>query len=146
MLAAARQSASAEKDTPDAADFDWSAPRHFTGEQLETLNEVAAAGAEGISRALTKLLQMTVQVQAQLATQHYGPDLQDASQETDCWASVVDDAGNLIGLLVLPASLAARWVARLLGGIDSDVVEDRELSALESTLLADILTAMGKAL
>ncbi len=146
ILEIAYKAPSIDGDTPEAVDFDWTAPRHFTGEQLETLNGIVGGVSRSISKLLTALLPTPIKVHPQPVSQHYGPGLQPIKGQIDYWASIVNGSGDACGLLIMPASMAVGWVAKLLGSVDENAGEDRDLSPLEKSLLTDILDAIGRAL
>ena len=149
----------------ESADYDWSVPHHFTAEQLERIDQFAAGIAERVCEVLLGLLHEPVEFELASVTQHYGGDRLDrqapeggdsqepqaeegsetqeaAVEATDSHSgSILDAAGRPCGLIVLPPVCASDWVRKLLGGQEATDGQ-RELSVLESALLADIASAV----
>ena len=75
LLAAAGAGAPAEGGEVAAADYDWTAPCHFSPAELARLDQFARAAASGISDALGKLLRMKVELVSTGMTQHFAARL-----------------------------------------------------------------------
>jgi flagellar motor switch protein FliM len=157
LLARARAGAPAQAEPAAAsADYDWDSPCRFDPGQLRRLRDLASAAADELARRLGQLLQMPVAIRPGPFAQHYGrsEQLQPASTKDDKSSDVrvairVGEgvAASRAGWLNLDASFAAAWIARLLGGAPTEApAQARPLSALETTLLQDVLAAICESL
>ena len=145
LLAAAR-TPSAPVESEEAADYDWSVPQGFTQEQLERVNSFVASAVTKISEALSILMQQQLQMRSDPIAQHYADQLpDDLGKDTDYSVTVLDARGGACGRLVLPGDLAMEWVGKMLGSSERPTGEQRELSTMESALLADMIAAIVKA-
>ncbi len=145
MLAAAARQADPSETPPEAVDFDWHAPCHFTRSQLERVEEFAGTVAQKVSEALTTALRSPTTVESEPVTQHFGSHLGDTEgEETHYSVRVSDGARRTCGVLVITPACAAGWVGTLLGSPEGGG-EDRELSVLENTLLSEVITALSGA-
>lgn len=148
LFAAARSSAqSTGAEQVEAIDFDWFAPQHFTRDQLERLSEFAQELAGHVSRSLTATLHSEVIVQSDQVGQYYGQALTESVNAAGSYAgSILDAEGNACGLIVMPSACASGWVSQLLGVPAETSDGQRELSGLETDLLADVMAAVVKGL
>ncbi len=129
-------------DAVPCEDYDWSSPAGLTLEQLRRAGELAATLAQRLSASLGSVLRVETQAAPTGLRQRYGHDLRSSkAHEGGYWAVYNDDGGKPVGCLYLPAQTAGAWVARLLGAAVSS--EPREMSALESALLLDVIAVLG---
>ena len=148
LLAAAGSNAPAAGQAPqdEAVDYDWTSPARFVRAQLAKLEELAAGAASEISQALSRLLGGKLEFVPAGLTQQFAVALREASAEAnEYWVTLTRD-GEPCGLIALSGENAIGWVCRLLGGADAAAAPDRELSALESALLLDVVAALAEAL
>jgi len=144
LLAAARAPAGPAGETPEASDYDWSVPHHFTQTQWRRVNEFAAVAVEKASAALAAMLGDAIELKVEAVTQHFGAHLMESDAEkANFVAEILDDSGETCGLMVLPPSCAIGWVIKLLGGSQGE--QDRQLSASETVLLGDVFSSLTKA-
>jgi len=145
LLSAARASGQPAVETPEAADYDWSVPHHFTQARWRRVNDFAAAAAEKASGALAALLGEPTEVQVGAVTQRFGANLAESGgEQANFAAEILDGTGRSCGQIILARSCAVGWVAQLLGGSQGE--QDRELSASEAALLGDVFGALVGAL
>lgn len=145
MLAAAQRRAPQEAQSveSEAADYDWQTPCRFLRPALEKLDAAAARFGRELSKAVGGLLQSEVEFQPVGVAQHYAGRLRESAADRAVhFTELTGPEGEHCGLVTLPPDMAAAWVARLLGGSTGE--DDRELSALETDLLMDILRTMAQ--
>lgn len=151
LLEAARSGsrAGAAKDAGrvEAADYDWTAPCRFVPAQLAKLDAFAEALAASLSQALGGLMGGELEFVPAGRTQHFAAGLRasaEGDQAKEYWVELLHDETQC-GLIAVSAGAAMGWVARLLGSKESAPNVERDLSALESALLLDVLAAMTEA-
>ena len=111
---------------------------------MAKLEDTAARFAKELSRTMGALLRSRIDVEPMSVTQQYAARLRQPGDEAPevYFAELVGRGGEHCGLVTVPAEAGAAWVARLLGGSPAD--DDRELSALETELLSEILRALAQ--
>jgi len=128
----------------DMTDYDWSRPHHFTAAEHRRLDEFARRLQDRLSAALAPVLRPEASLLAEAPEECY-PSAVEADGAAARCVPLRDADGRPCGALRLPASLAAAWVERLLGGTPSARTGAEGLSPLESGLLLDIASWMFKA-
>jgi len=137
LLSAAHETPAGEP--PQAEDYDFSRPHLLTTGQWKRVEALIADAAAGMSCNLSSLLGAEITVKVGAVSQEYAV----AAIEGASDVVVIRADERPVGFASVDAPLARRWVARLLGGAEPS--EDRQLSALERTLLADVLGSAVKA-
>ncbi|MCD6365805.1 MAG: FliM/FliN family flagellar motor switch protein, partial [Planctomycetes bacterium] len=128
----------------DAADYDWTRPHRFGASRMEEVRSLADVAAQKLSQALAGELQMEVAIKAASTEEIYVSTLkkQGAGGEKLYYIGL-NLSGAPCGYLSIAAPQAASWVARLLGGGMSS--GEREMSALELSLLTDVMSSLAQA-
>ena len=143
MMQAAGGEGPAFMSDVDVAEYDWSAPHHFGGDQLQALGELGAPLGEQLSRALHITLGTEMSLQSGPPREVYSGQLkQNVEGQPSYHMTVVGTDGAVGGYVAVGVKRAADWVATLLGGASSD---DREMSELELSLLTDVMTPLSVA-
>jgi flagellar motor switch protein FliM len=137
LLSAARVKPPGE--APQAEEYDFSRPCVLTAGQARRIADLAADAAAAMSCNLSSLLGAEITVKVGGVAQEYAGAVMEGAGE----AAAITAGERPVGFSTIESKLGGRWVARLLGG--TDVPEGRELSALERTLLADVLASAVKA-
>jgi flagellar motor switch protein FliM len=136
-----------ETPAPEAAEYDWAHPSHFTREQLAKISKFSVQMGEKVSEAMSSRLRNEIVFQADPITQHFASGLNESlAQEIRYYGTILDESDEPCGLIVLSTGHAAEWVATILGGEATADATERELTDLEYGLLADILKEMIGAL
>ena len=130
-------------DVP-AAEYDWDVPCHYNTSQVERLAELGASLVGNVARALGKHLCRDVALRADSPAQQFGSRLAEQIKDAPSYQVVLSAGEAPCGLLLLNAGLAVGWVDSLLGG-GAEGGGDRELSELESDLLADTVAVLVEA-
>jgi len=143
LLAAVGSDHAADVMPTEAAKYDWHSPHYFNEDQYNRLaavmSQVAAAIGAGFSRFFNKELAVAP---ASIA-QHFAGPLRDLGvAEGRYYLMIAAGKDKVCGFLSLTTETALRWVKRLLGDAGSDTNPNQALSALEESLLTDLLSAV----
>ena len=125
-------------------DYDWSRPHHFTAGGRRRLEAFALRLQDRLNTALAHVLRTKAGLVADPPAECYPSAVDDGAGGT-CYVPLRDADGHPCGALRLPASLAAAWVERLLGGTPSARGGAENLSPLEAGLLLDIASWIAQA-
>lgn len=132
------------KENPDAIDYDFFVPHHFTPPQREFLNDFGLLAARKLTDSLKKVLGPTMQV-ALLGVSEEFAQLQ--KSEGKCFRIALTLKDKIMGWLELPSPTAMTWITQILGGIvDDKINQERALSSLEIDLLLDVSKRVFKAI
>jgi len=147
LLAQAQSSSGSDRPPPEAVDYDWATPSAFTSGQWERVETFAERLAHSAAAVLDEMLAEPTKLHVGQTTQHYASQLEEQGDLAGGYSGrLLDVEGATCGVIALSGDLARRWVAELLGGADGEPAGDREFSALEDTLVGDILAALTRAL
>jgi len=127
----------------EATEYDWHVPNHFSREQMATLGQLGTSLGEALSKVLGERLRRAVDLRALPPTQHFRPALAEALGADGSFRIVLTCGEEPCGLAQIRVPTAVGWVSRLLG---AETEEDRDLSELETELLADTVSMLGKAI
>ena len=145
MLARARASGGGDEDFADAADYDWDSPHNLPRPLMVDVQHLLDRSAEQLSGALSKLAREEVTVKAGDATEAYAESMGQADPDDGRVFIPLTARDELPhGYLSAPNAEAVQWVAKLLGG--SAGGQGREMSALELSLLGDIMASFATAI
>jgi flagellar motor switch protein FliM len=137
LLTAVGSTAAQATAQPEVALYNWRDPHYFDEEQRNRLAAVMSQVAALLSES---------NVTPASVTQHFANDLsgQIALENSFCLA-FGSDVEHPCGFLSVAADTAMSWVTFLLGDSDADSDPKRALSALEESLLSDVVTALTEA-
>jgi flagellar motor switch protein FliM len=125
------------------AEYDWHVPYRVTGRQVEHLEAFGAAIAARAGASLGRLLREATSFSAAAPAQRYAGPLRDQLAEAPEYRLPVASGDRPCGLIAVNARAGRAWVAKLLGASSAD--GEREMSELESDLLADVVAALAQA-
>ncbi len=139
QLVTAIGSRSGPEPAPPATGYDWRQPHSFNPDQrnrlTQTLEQIAARMTEVFAHARSGM----VKVSLTSLTEHYAGDLcRRLDMDKDFCLAFGPEQGLSCGFITIAPPTARAWVTWLLG--DSDA--GRALSALEESLLSDLLTGV----
>jgi len=141
---AAGPAAEPAPDAPEAQDYEWHRPYRYTPEQTERLRAAGADLADALAAGLADALGEKPELQLRELGEQYGSAIGDALPEGVHVG--LEAAEAPAGLVTVRLETAAGWVQRLLGGgAVASGDGDGELSALETELLADLVSAVARA-
>jgi flagellar motor switch protein FliM len=132
----------------EAQDFDWTKPHYFNANQLKKLDIFTNNLSAEIAEKLTCSYHTDCKVTVESADQYFAGDYikQASNEEGSCYYSpFAAQENNLFGLIEIPAPTAIAWTRQLLGGSDEGDDAVNELSMLEESLLADIISFLTDA-
>ena len=125
--------------------FDWRHPRYFDQEQRNRIAAMMTQVAAVLSERFAHFYNQPFDVSVTSVTEHFAGQLQDGITSNESFCLTFGPAsGHTAGLLIINAATAFSWVTLLLGDQDAPAVE-RALSALEQSLLSDLMMALVKA-
>ena len=143
QLLAATGSTHVPEPPAQATPYNWRDPHSFNAGQhnrlTQILEQVAARMAEVFARAHSGNLAVSLRS----LTQHFAGDLcRRLEMDEDFCLAFAPDRGQSCGFIAIPPQTASAWVTWLLGDSDSGRDPRQALSALEESLLSDLLTAV----
>jgi flagellar motor switch protein FliM len=130
-------------DVP-SEEYDFGCPWRLTGPRGAAVRGAAQRLADAVAAALAGLLRSDVSLDAEVS-EHFFASLPEQTCGESDFCALLDDnnTGEHQGALVVSAPPAIAWVGRLLGSTaDAAPDADRSLSALETALLEDVLSAV----
>ncbi len=143
LLATACSTPTATPAETDAVGYDWHSPHRLTPAQQRRVAALAESLAAAAAGTLGELLHEEMSLRADRPVEVYAEALVREAGEAGCFCLAGQGKdGQPVAAITVPAPKGIAWVARLLGGAGGQE-SDRELSALETTILTD---ALGKVL
>ncbi len=124
---------------PPATPYDWRHPRRFNAHEHNRLTQALEQSAARMTEVFAHARSGTVKVSLTSLTEHYAGALcRRLEMEEDFCLAFGPDQGPSCGFITIAPPTARAWVTWLLGDSDSG----RALSALEESLLSDLLTGV----
>lgn len=148
LITAAKQHVTAEEAKVDATEYNWQEPHHFSSEQLVGLESFGKRFEGRIAAALDGLCQVQFEVTAGSAAQEFTKSMAEKiGQEMadNYFLSFTTDNDRDGGFITLSIETAASIVGYVLRDSNVTVSEDKKLSELEESILADALGALVEA-
>ncbi len=139
QLVAAIGSTPVPEPAPPATPYDWRQPHRFNADQRNRLTQALEQIAARMTEVFAHARRGTVTVSLTSLTEHYAGALcRRLEMEEDFCLAFGPDQGPSCGFLTIAPQTASAWITWLLGDADSG----RALSALEESLLSDLLTGV----
>ncbi len=136
------------EDSPmgEVQPFDWRRPRYFDAEQRNRIAALMTQVAAVLSERFAHFYNQPFDVSVTGIAERFAGDLQDPMTSNQNFCMPFGPSANqTAGLLMVSAATAFSWVTLLLGDQEAPAAE-RPLSALEQSLLSDLMTALVEAL
>jgi flagellar motor switch protein FliM len=131
---------------PEATEYNWRDPHYFTEDQRNRLAAVMSQVAALLSESFVHFYGTESNVTPVSITQHYAGDLdQQIKLEHSFCLTFGPDAKHPCGFLAVDTETALNWVTLLLGDSQTENDPERRLSALEESLLSDVVVAATEA-
>jgi flagellar motor switch protein FliM len=132
-----------DRASPPALPYDWRDPHFFNTDQqnrlVQVLEQTAARMAEIFARSRHGVFEVT----RKSLTQHFAGDLcRRWELDRDQCVTFAPEKGPPCGFVSISPRTALTWVTWLLGDSEAGRDPNRALSALEESLLSDLLTAV----
>lgn len=148
MLCRLSKQAVPEEPVSGATEFDWTTPHHFgpeAGHQLEGLSRRVTLAFQ---KCFEEATQKAAEVMHNRTCEHYANRLSEqlAVPTGPYMATVMNESQRRIGFFLIPFETAVFLVAQTLHDPEAAVGQDGQFSALEESILADILTLFTDAL
>ena len=146
LIELAQQHVQAE-DTqqPEAVDYDWNRPHHFSFEQLAALDIFARKTQDNITNTLETLCQGPFSLTLKPLSQHFASILAadvTANQPNHYYLPITTEDREHCGFISFPLETASILVALMLREGEKIDTEERKLSILEDSILMDITAAL----
>jgi flagellar motor switch protein FliM len=125
----------------EAQSFDWRRPRYFDQEQRNRIAAMMTQVAAVLSERFAHFFNQPFDVSVTSVAEHFGGDMQERLTSGSSFSMTFGAANQMAGLLMVDTATAFSWVTLLLGDQDAPTAE-RTLSALEQSLLSDLMTAL----
>lgn len=144
MEAMARRGGSASPEEA-VAEYDWDSPCSFGSTEAASLGEFVQALGEGISQALSSLLQGQVKLAGEGFREMYAAQLAGGQEQGRYGVELTDERDKTIGTIELSPAGARHLMAGLLGGSPAPEAAAAELTAVEADLLLEALDLAAQA-
>ena len=133
---------------PEASDYDWTRPHGLTRPAAKVLEDLLARAAEDLSAALSRIVRDPITVVPHAVGEVYASAAADTGSDQKRYSIPLTTGQDLpCGALATDGRHAMGWVARLLGATDGGAGgAGRELSALEQSLLGDVMASLATAM
>lgn len=147
LLAAVGSHHAQDQASPPATPYDWRDPHYFNADQQNRLTQVLGQVAARAAEIFTRIRGSACEVSLKSLTQHFAGDwCQHTELDQNCCLAVAPEKGQPCGFASISPQTTTVWVKWLLGDSDSTQDQHRTLSALEESLLSDLVTALLDAL
>jgi flagellar motor switch protein FliM len=138
-----------ESAAADCSEVSWTVPHRFGADAMKRMTDFADVLAEFMQRTLHSLCGSDVEVKPAAVTEHYASVLaeqidRDSSNHYFLPLSMSGKKG--VGFVGLPFETCTRLIAQTLRDPEGQIGEEDRLSALEKSILGDILSAVTDSL
>ncbi|MHC4524645.1 MAG: FliM/FliN family flagellar motor switch protein [Planctomycetota bacterium] len=137
-----RSQVSPEPPAPECTDVSWTVPHYFDANATERITDLANALAEFMQRTLRVLCDDTFEVKFDTVTEHYAYLLAEQVEQDngDHYFLTLSMKGKgPVGFIGIPFETCTRLIAQMLRDPESEIGEEAQLSALEESILQDII-------
>jgi flagellar motor switch protein FliM len=147
LLAAVGSRHDQDQVSPPATPYDWRDPHYFNADQQNRLTQVLGQVAARATEIFTRIRGGACEVSLKSCTQHFASDwYRHIELDQSYCLAFASEKGQPCGFASVSFQTTATWVKWLLGDSDSTQDQHRTLSALEESLLCDLVTAVLEAL
>ena len=132
-----------ESPAPECADVSWAVPHHFDANATERITDIANALAEFMQRTLRVLCDDTFEVKFGAVTEHYACFLAEQIEQDNInhyFMPLSMQGKGPVGFVGLPFETCTGLIAQMLRDPESGIGEEAQLSALEESILQDIIS------
>lgn len=134
-----------EPEPPACQEVSWNEPHHYGAEQKETLAEISTKMAACLQKTLQYYCDETFSVRAGGFAEHFACSLAaevKTSRKNWFYLALLGADKSQAGYLELSFESAACLVGQMLRDPEAQIGKDGEMSALEQSILLDILQAI----
>lgn len=144
----ARGSAASARTPVAATDCDWTAPHHFGPDAIILLDGLARRVGLALAKCLEESAHKDAEVIYDRLCEHYAARLSEQISVSDgpYTANLMNESQHRIGCVVTPFETAVFLVAQTLHDPEAAVGQDGLFSALEESILADLLGVLEETL
>lgn len=144
-----RSQVPSEPTAPECTDVLWTVPHHFDTNAMERITDLAHVLAGFMQRTLGHLCEGDVEVKLDTMTEHYACFLAEQIEENNgnhYFLPLSMPGKGAVGFVGLPFETCTRLIAQMLRDPEGRIGEEDRLSALEKSILQDIIIAMTDSL
>lgn len=138
-----------ESPAAEYTDVSWTIPHHFDANAIGRITDIANALAGFMQRTLRGLCDDTFEAKLNAITEHYAYSLAeqfDLNNSHHYFMSLSMQGKGLVGFVDFPFETCTRLIAQMLRDPESGIGEEDKLSALEESILQDIIVAITDSL
>jgi len=149
LIASARKHVPAEQVPPDAAQYDWQRPHHFSSDQFAAMDAFGKKLAGQLTKTFNTLCQGDFSVTIASTSQLFACTIAGAvstEQPEHYFLPFTTADNNHCGFVSISPETAPVLVGHMLRDSEIGAREDKKLSELEESILMDITIAMVDAL
>jgi len=145
LLQRAATTAASPPDGDDGtSDYDWTRPHSVPEALLQDVSDLLGRSGDELAAALGRIVRGDVAIEVSELKEIYASDLAPEAAEQMYYVALNTSDDKPCGFLAAPGASAIEWVAILLGGSGGGA--DREMSALEQSLLGDVMASLAGAI
>ena len=144
-----RSQAPPEAPEADCTDVSWTEPHHFDATAIERLTDIANALAGFMQRTMRGLCDDTFEVKLNTVTEHYASSLAeqvDTDHSNHYLLPLSMQGKAVVGFVDFPFETCTQLIAQMLRDPESGIGEEDTLSALEESILQDIVISITDSL
>ncbi|MGE5294687.1 MAG: FliM/FliN family flagellar motor switch protein [Solirubrobacterales bacterium] len=143
LLAAMGTVSAPEPPAANVIPYDWRDPHYLNADQFNRLAAVMSQTAARMAGVLARFFSHEFDVSPTAVSQHFAGDLHRVFEPNDGYSQTFGpDKGPSCGFFAVSSQATTDWVSRLLGDAGAGGDSHRSLSALEESLLSDLVTAV----
>ena len=138
-----------EPPAPECTDVSWTVPHHFDASAIECITDLANALAGFMQRTLRDLCDDAFEVNFNAVTEHYAYLLAEQIEQDNSnhyFLSLSMQGKGPVGFVEFPFETCTQLIAQMLRDPESQIGEEDQLSALEKSILQDIIIAITDSL
>ena len=149
LMSRMRSQVPPEAPAVECVDVSWTEPHHFDTNATERITDIANALVGFMQRTLRGLCDDTFEVKLNAITEHYAYSLAeqtDADNSNHYFLPLSIQGKGLVGFVDFPFETCTQLIAQMLRDPESGIGEEDTLSALEESILQDIVVAITDSL
>jgi len=138
-----------EPPAADCTDVSWDVPHHFDANAMECITDIANTLAGFVQRMLRGLCDDAFEVKLNAVTEHYAYFLAeqfDLDNSNHYFMPLSIQGKGPVGFVSFPFETCTLLIAQMLRDPESGIGEEDTLSALEESILQDIIVAITDSL
>ncbi len=138
-----------EAPAPDCTDVSWTVPHHFDTHAAERIAGLANALAEYMQKTLRVLCDDTFELKFKAVTEHYASFLAEQIEQDNSshyFIPLSMQGKGPVGFIAFPFESCTGLISQMLRDPESGIGDESQLSALEESILQDIVNMIADSL